>query len=241
MLRAANGFRIMAFTHCITMFYEIWGKHDYDIPGVCFSPGMTVIDIGANQGFFSLYAASKGAMVYAFEPCAENFAILTDNVSRNGMQARVKAFKAAVTDLDGEVDLFVGLDVSGGILSGTVSTCNDNRGGEGVEKRVTQSVTLDSIFAELHLDKCDFLKMDCEGAEYGILKSTSQDLFDRIAIISMEFHDSHGREAAGILRKAGFEVVHEQSGKTGILKAVSPRWIPRRLSMQSSDQRTVTG
>jgi predicted RNA methylase len=38
-----------------------------------------VIDIGAHIGSFSCLAASKGAVVWAFEPQSENFEILAQN------------------------------------------------------------------------------------------------------------------------------------------------------------------
>ena len=42
---------------------------------------------------------------------------------------------------------------------------------------------------EFDLDRIDFLKMDCEGAEYSIFNSTADSIFDKITTISMEFHD----------------------------------------------------
>ena len=41
------------------LFGEIWFDHDYDVPGVILGPKDIVLDIGANQGFYTCYAASK--------------------------------------------------------------------------------------------------------------------------------------------------------------------------------------
>ncbi|HWP85667.1 MAG TPA: FkbM family methyltransferase [Terriglobia bacterium] len=212
---------VRAYTHCITMFYEVWSKRDYDLPGFAFGPSLTVIDVGANQGFFSLYAASKGAKVYAFEPCAENFEVLKWNVARNRLQDRVQAFNTAIAGASGQIVLYVGLDRSGEILSGSVSICNPERGGAGVQTRSVRAVTLDSVMNDLQIRKCDFLKMDCEGAEYDILRNTSAATFRKIARIAMECHGNRMGEAAAILRGAGFEILLAQSGITGILKAVN--------------------
>jgi FkbM family methyltransferase len=218
-----NGFVVKGYTHCLFMFYEVWSKRDYDILGFTLTKNMTVIDVGANQGFFSLYAASKGATVYALEPCAENFDVLRWNVEKNGLRDHVKMFNRAVAGKEGRVPLFVGLDSAGGILSGTVSICNANRGGEGVQRRSVESVTLDSLLRDSHIQRCDLLKMDCEGAEYEILRNTSADSFRKIARISMECHGNRMREAATILKNAGFEILSEGSGETSILKATNTR------------------
>jgi len=205
------------------MFYEVWGKKDYDIPGFTLTENMTVVDVGANQGFFSLYAASKGATVYAFEPCAENLGVLSWNVERNGLRGHVKMFNTAVAGKEGRVVLFVGMDSAGSILSGTVSICNADRGGEGVQTRSVESVTLDSLLRDLHIQRCDLLKMDCEGAEYEILRNTSADSFRKIARISMECHGNRTREAVTILKNAGFEILSEGSGGAAILKATNTK------------------
>lgn len=220
-VKLKNGLTVKGYTHCFFMFFEVWGKKDYDIPGFTLARNMTVIDVGANQGFFTLYAASKGATVYAFEPCVENFEILNWNISKNGLEGRVKMVNAAVTNKEGKVNLFVGLDAPGKIKSGTVSTYNENRGGQGVETRSAESVTLDSLLRDLHIERCDFLKMDCEGAEYEILSNTSQASFKKIARVSIECHENRMQEAVTTLKNAGFEIVYEGQAEAGILKATN--------------------
>jgi FkbM family methyltransferase len=216
-----NGFKIKGYTNCLYLFYEIWSKKNYDIPGFALTPKMVVIDIGANQGFFSLYAASKGATVYAFEPGAENLEVLKWNVSKNALGDQVKVFNTAISSKVGQVPFFVGIDASQEIRSTTGSICNANRGGKEVQSRSVESVTLDSVFHDLHIEKCDFLKIDCEGAEYEILSSTSPDSFRKIARISMECHSYRLPEAASILKNAGFKIVYEESGEAAMLKAVN--------------------
>lgn len=204
------------------MFYDVRSKRDYDIPQFTLTKNMTVVDVGANQGFYSLYAASKGATVYAFEPCKENFNVLKWNVDKNGLRDQVEIFNTAVAGKEGRVALFVGLDSAGGILSGTVSICNADRGGKGVQTRSVESVTLGSLLHNLHIQRCDFLKMDCEGGEYEILRNTSADSFRKIARISMECH-GNTRETVTILKNAGFEILSEGSGWAAILKATNTR------------------
>lgn len=60
-----------------------------------FLPGEILFDVGANIGLYSLYAAYRGSTVYAFEPSAQNFAILNVNISLNPFSSLVKAFPIA--------------------------------------------------------------------------------------------------------------------------------------------------
>jgi ubiquinone/menaquinone biosynthesis C-methylase UbiE len=58
-------------------------KHETDAIGRMIKPGMTILDVGANIGYFTLIAAKlagKTGKVYAFEPQPENFRLLVRNI-----------------------------------------------------------------------------------------------------------------------------------------------------------------
>jgi hypothetical protein len=62
------------------------------------------------------------------------------------------------------------------------------------------------------MEKIDFLKMDCEGAEYDILFQLPKTIFDKIEVISMEFHDLKkpgysALDLAGHLIQMGYEIL----------------------------------
>lgn len=65
-------------------------------------PGETAVDAGANIGFFTVPLAVRGAFVAAFEPAATTRAALAENVALNGLEARVRVFGDALSDVDGE-------------------------------------------------------------------------------------------------------------------------------------------
>ena len=70
--------------------------------------------------------------------------------------------------------------------------------------------SLDQIFQDLELERCDFLKMDCEGSEYEIIFGASDHILRRIKHIYLEYHDgftsySH-KDLADFLQKKGFRV-----------------------------------
>jgi FkbM family methyltransferase len=58
--------------------------------------GDVFIDIGANVGIYTIFAAVRGLKVYAFEPEAQNYALLTQNIFVNEQNA--KAYCLALSD-----------------------------------------------------------------------------------------------------------------------------------------------
>jgi len=66
------------------------------------SQNSILIDVGANVGMYSIWAASmRGARVFAFEPEAENYALLNRNIHLNRLEDRVSAYCMGLLDFDG--------------------------------------------------------------------------------------------------------------------------------------------
>ena len=59
-------------------------------------PGETFIDIGANMGIYTIYAAKRGLKVIAFEPEAQNYALLCRSIMINELD--VQAYCVALSD-----------------------------------------------------------------------------------------------------------------------------------------------
>jgi FkbM family methyltransferase len=65
-----------------------------------------LVDVGANVGMYSVWAAkTRGVRVYAFEPEAQNYALLNRNIVLNGLADRVKAYCLALSDVEGFSEL----------------------------------------------------------------------------------------------------------------------------------------
>jgi FkbM family methyltransferase len=62
-------------------------------------PDSILIDIGANVGMYSLFAAVvRQVRVFAFEPESQNYALLNTNIAANAMSQQVLAYPLALSD-----------------------------------------------------------------------------------------------------------------------------------------------
>lgn len=130
-------------------------------------PGMTVVDVGANIGYFTLLAASlvgeKGT-VYAFEPSPANFKLLQKNLIANWFTDRVRWFSFALLDQAGQKDLR-----AAGSIPGASSLFMTEAAGAPVHLDETITVMTKAL-DEIVQDPVDVIKIDAEGSEPYILE-----------------------------------------------------------------------
>jgi len=164
--------------------------------------GDTVLDIGANVGLFSIWASLKvpSARILAFEAASDNYKALAKNVRRNGFK-RISTHHYAVSDGNStHATLYRGHH--GGIHSIRPDYRNwDPSRDLGRRTEKVRTITLLRIFQRFNLDKVDFMKIDCEGAEYEILFSTPERILSKIRKIVGEYHDLNAERHGGILEK----------------------------------------
>jgi len=192
-------FRVRTFMD-VWIIKETCLDRDYERVGADLQDGWNVVDIGAGLGDFTVHAACRcpRGVVYAFEPFPESFALLQENVRLNRLE-NVRAFPQAVGGQESEKTTIYAV-------------------GEAVQHRTARaeaapafavtSISLEQALAEV--PQCDFLKMDCEGAEYAILFNASEAAMGKIKRMCLEVHDGvtpHNRhELADYLRGKGFQV-----------------------------------
>lgn len=165
-----SGVRCRCTVGSYQMFGGVWYSREYDVPGVPIRSGDTVLDIGANQGFFTCYGANRGARVYAFEPNPESFDRLVSNVAKNGLMDRVTAEPLAITDRNGRAELLVSNELGGGMT--TVNSEFAQKTGLSVRKTVEVPChTLAQIFDHYSFSRVRLCKIDAEGSEIAILRT----------------------------------------------------------------------
>jgi FkbM family methyltransferase len=67
-----------------------------------FAPGEILLDCGANVGMYTIWAAAtRRSRVFAFEPEAQNYALLNRNIQLNGVSSQVSAYCMGLLDKSG--------------------------------------------------------------------------------------------------------------------------------------------
>lgn len=162
---------LMAFTH-------VWLLREYDKPGFKINNNDIIIDIGAHIGLFALFVSQfcKQGQIFCFEPVKENYNLLLENLQLNKI-TNAKPFNIAVSEKIGEVKIYLNEDESGHsmFVPGTKSI-------------LSKSTSLKDIIDSNNLERCDFIKMDCEGVEYEIIDSLPSNYFNKIKKMCIEYH-----------------------------------------------------
>lgn len=150
---------------------------NYERYGCKIEKGDVVVDIGANIGMFANVAYHKGAKeIFCFEPSDVAFDCLTLNKPFNA-----HTFKCAIGDYDGLTTIALPSedDTMGASIFSNKGVVN-----------YSPITTLDSLFETGILNKIDFLKIDCEGAEKQVFLGISDENLKNVRKISLEYHSN---------------------------------------------------
>jgi len=147
-------------------YWEFWLTRHF---AQAIRPGDTVIDIGANLGYYTLLAAElvgEGGRVVAIEPNPEVFRRLSASITVNGFAPRTSARNVALaaTGESGQRPFFVpaGEPKNGRFLGA----------GESAERLAMHGAVSEVALGRIDPDdfeRVDFIKIDVEGAELGVL------------------------------------------------------------------------
>ncbi len=187
---------------------EVWIHKSYNPKRFKINPKNIVVDIGAHAGIFTILASyyAKNGQVYAFEPFKENYNLLLENIKLN-KASNVQAINKAVSDKSGKLKFYVSQTKNKGQNS-------MYKLGEGQKEISVEKISFKDFIRKI--PKIDFLKIDCEGAEYEILFSLNKNELEKIKKISMEFHNYGkytGEDLAKFLQKNEFKVKLIKDGK----------------------------
>ncbi len=185
--------------HIVDVLFEIMYQ---DVYGIRSLPSRTrlALDIGSHVGIATVMVAKSipGVVVLAFEPVGENYRLLVENIELNGIENAI-AFNFGFHSETGSARLAID---------------NRNPGAYHLEQNGDAGVhvnllAFDEVLKIIGDEQVDFIKMDCEGAEYTILGSMSQAESHRIQSISLEAHRTtihEPSELVTLLRERGFKV-----------------------------------
>jgi FkbM family methyltransferase len=137
-----------------------------------FEDGEILYDVGANVGMYSIYAGVRNVKVFAFEPEAQNFALLNRNIAINGLQDSVVGFNLALSPMQQLNYLFVSSELIGGACNNFGESLDHN--GKPVVAKYRQgafSVPVDDLWERFGLPLPNYVKIDVDGLEPEIIKS----------------------------------------------------------------------
>jgi len=195
-LRSGLQFRVRAGTGDRIAINNIWVKNAFMVRLDDVRKCSTVIDVGAHIGAFSIFVASlaRHAKVYSYEPEPSNYALLKENIKINGFEGKIRPLNLAVLASRGTAKLYL-RDRS---ISHSTTAAACVGGSTGIE---VPCVSLEDIFEDNHLDRCDLLKINAEGAEYPILLNASEEILSRVRILCVQCHEIDDKRNVSVLEK----------------------------------------
>ena len=180
--------------------------------------GSTVVDVGANVGFFTmkfaLWVGEQGRVI-AVEPDRENFEVLAAKVKKAGLQDRVRLHQAAAAAETGSVR-----------LRRNELHPGDHRISFHPEGIPVPAVTVDDLVAAAAPRSVSLVKIDVQGAEMLVLKGARRMLDQLHPALFVEVDDRALRHF-GSSAEALLEHMQRSGYKTHELVKNGP---PRELS-----------
>lgn len=179
-----------------------------------FSKDDLMIDIGANVGLYSIYAAKAGARVLAFEPESQNYALLNRNLYLNGLADRVQCLNVAISDKDGMGSLFMPKFQPGGALN-NLGEARDFRHErfEACYRQAVMSYSLDSFVEKYPQHFPDHIKIDVDGIEGRIIQGAEGTLRDpRLKSLLIELNEAlpEDLECCQQIQALGLRLIHKK-------------------------------
>lgn len=189
-------------------FYKRFFEHSIDHLRYFVHPGTTVLDVGANIGFFTVTFSkwvANGGYVIAIEPESCNVDALRRSIARNRSE-NVEIIQAAAAEKDG--DLFLSLNLSNPA---------DHRLSEaGVP---IKGVSIDSLMSERGWPLVSLIKIDIQGAEPRALAGAQETISRFHPAIFMEVDDDalaaggfSANELIDSLRNIGYQMYTSKRG-----------------------------
>lgn len=163
----------------------------------------TVVDAGANVGFFTLYALRNGAKkIYSIEPDTNAFFHLQKNFINVSEVTLLN--KALTTDCLGTVFYHA---------EDSVASSQQNFGNSTIAS-IVETIDVESILRVE--DTINMLKLDVEGSEVNVLNSLPDVCFNKINQIFVEFHGFHGvnsKDVISRLQSVGYHTEYRNSSE----------------------------
>ncbi|WP_343574918.1 FkbM family methyltransferase [Pseudomonas sp.] len=191
------------------------------------TPGMVIIDIGANIGEITLVAANRttsAGRVIAFEPMKSIADQLEENIVKNALPWAT-AVRLGISDQMGEAHIYESAgDCQSNELNRGLGTLYPIQAGARPSQTISLT-TLDRYIEEHPVERLDIIKIDIEGAELACLKGATTVLNQYRPMIIIEIQSetaaNAGYEQSEILRfLSGIGYGFQRIGANGVLEHI---------------------
>ena len=140
--------------------------------------GFTMLDIGANVGWYTLLASNvyhkEGVNIYSFEPSPITYKRLKKNIELNGL-LKTRVFNIGLYNEKTSLEFYYDIEGSGG------SSFANLREREKVKKLVVDVEKLDDFVEKNEIQSIDFIKCDVEGSELFVFEGGEESIRKRSA------------------------------------------------------------
>lgn len=179
-------------------------------------PDWTVLDIGANCGWYALALARHcpSARIHAFEPIPHTHRILQRNIQRNGL-SNITVHQLALSNVEAMLEFFHTPACSGAT---SLTIAGQPTAEANLERIPARSVTLDS-FCTQHGLKPQLIKCDVEGAELMVIQGAEHTIAESRPVILIELlrkwalkFGYHPNDVIAILDRLGYRAFRFTGG-----------------------------
>lgn len=153
-----------------SLLYGTFEKGELEFVSQYLQLGNTVMDIGANIGFFSVVmgrSIGRTGMVFAFDPVPTNIARLKFNLDSNGISSD-RVYELALGSANGQMELQISDDTAYASLH---KVAYGSGNGQIIQVSVKK---LDDVWHEAGRPMISFIKIDVEGAELEVIKGGAE-------------------------------------------------------------------
>jgi len=183
-----------------------------------FDDGDVLWDIGANVGVYSLYAATKGHTVLAFEPAPGNYYVLNRNIEINKLDDKISAYCVALNDKS-HLDTFF---MENTALGEALNSFGEMIDWKGLPLRVRYrqamiGFSIDDFVNGFYAPFPNHIKIDVDGIENKIIKGAMSTLSDdrlKSVLVELDTDRNETEEVIEVLKNVGLHLGKKAHGKS---------------------------